>query len=97
MLHADEALSVRRSGQSASSLSSLFSNITMRSSFGSRFRSAHTRFGRFFRRLRPRQRRNLAEEALSTVSRNLIDVHESERTWLARELHDDITQRLCLI
>src|SRR5215510_7618468 len=41
--------------------------------------------------------RKRAEEPLSTVSRKLIEAHENERTWLARELHDDITQRLCLI
>jgi len=38
--------------------------------------------------------RKLAEEALSMVSRKLIEAHEEERTWLARELHDDIGQRL---
>jgi signal transduction histidine kinase len=27
----------------------------------------------------------------------LIEAHEKERTWIARELHDDIIQRLCLI
>src|SRR5262249_41058699 len=72
-------------------------DMTMRVSLGSRFRCAQIRFGRFFRRLRRRRHRELTEEAPSTVSRKLIDAHESERTWLARELHDDITQRLCLI
>jgi signal transduction histidine kinase len=38
--------------------------------------------------------RKLAEDALSTVSRRLIEAHEEERTWLARELHDDVNQRL---
>lgn len=38
--------------------------------------------------------RRRAEEALSTVSRRLIEAHEEERTWIARELHDDINQRL---
>ena len=38
-----------------------------------------------------------AEEALSTVSQRLIQAHEEERTWLARELHDDINQRLALL
>jgi PAS domain S-box-containing protein len=37
-----------------------------------------------------------AEEALTNVSRRLIEAHEQERTWVARELHDDITQRLAL-
>jgi PAS domain S-box-containing protein len=41
--------------------------------------------------------RKLAEEALSTVSRRLIEAHEEERTWLARELHDDINQRIALL
>jgi PAS domain S-box-containing protein len=39
----------------------------------------------------------LAQEALSTVSRRLIEAHEEERTWLARELHDDVNQRLALV
>jgi PAS domain S-box-containing protein len=41
--------------------------------------------------------RKLAEEALSTVSRKLIEAHEEERTWLARELHDDFNQRIALL
>jgi len=41
--------------------------------------------------------RKLAEEALSTLSRRLIDAHEEERIWLARELHDDINQRVALL
>jgi signal transduction histidine kinase len=41
--------------------------------------------------------RKLAEEALSSVSRRLIDAHEEERTRIARELHDDINQRLALV
>jgi len=41
--------------------------------------------------------RKLAEEALSSVSRRLIEAHEEERTWIARELHDDINQRLALL
>ncbi|HET6931264.1 MAG TPA: PAS domain-containing protein [Candidatus Acidoferrum sp.] len=40
--------------------------------------------------------RKLAEDALSTVSRRLIEAHEEERAWLARELHDDVNQRLAL-
>jgi PAS domain S-box-containing protein len=39
----------------------------------------------------------LAEEALSTVSQKLIEAHEEERTRIARELHDDINQRLALL
>lgn len=41
--------------------------------------------------------RKLAEEALSSVSRKLIEAHEEERNWIARELHDDVTQRLALL
>ena len=38
-----------------------------------------------------------AEEALSGVSRRLIEAQEQERTRIARELHDDIGQRLALL
>jgi PAS domain S-box-containing protein len=41
--------------------------------------------------------RKLAEEALSTVSQKLIEAQEEERTRIARELHDDINQRLALL
>jgi PAS domain S-box-containing protein len=41
--------------------------------------------------------RKLAEEALSTVSQRLIEAHEEESTRIARELHDDINQRLSLV
>ncbi len=41
--------------------------------------------------------RKLAEEALSTVSQKLIEAHEEESTRIARELHDDINQRLSLV
>jgi PAS domain S-box-containing protein len=41
--------------------------------------------------------RKLGEEALSSVSRKLIEAHEEERTRIARELHDDINQRLALL
>ena len=39
----------------------------------------------------------LAQEALSTVSQKLIEAQEQERSRLARELHDDINQRLALL
>jgi signal transduction histidine kinase len=38
--------------------------------------------------------RRLAEEAVRDVSRRLIVAQEDERARLARELHDDVTQRL---
>jgi signal transduction histidine kinase len=38
----------------------------------------------------------VAHEALSNMSRKLIEAHEEVRTWIARELHDDINQRLAL-
>lgn len=41
--------------------------------------------------------RKLAEEALASVGRRLIEAHEEERTWIARELHDDIGQRIALL
>ena len=41
--------------------------------------------------------RKLADEALSSVSRKLIEAHEEERTRIARDLHDDINQRLALL
>jgi len=36
----------------------------------------------------------LAEETLLSISRQLIEAQEQERTWIAREMHDDINQRL---
>lgn len=41
--------------------------------------------------------RKLAEEALSSVNRKLIEAQEQERIRIARELHDDIGQRLSLL
>jgi signal transduction histidine kinase len=37
------------------------------------------------------------EEALTDISRKLIEAQEQERTRIARELHDDINQRLALL
>ena len=41
--------------------------------------------------------RKTAEEALSGMSRKLIQAQEQERTRIARELHDDIAQRLTML
>jgi PAS domain S-box-containing protein len=39
----------------------------------------------------------LAEEALSDMARKLVAAQEKERTRIARELHDDINQRLAML
>jgi PAS domain S-box-containing protein len=41
--------------------------------------------------------RKVAEETLSSVGRRLIEAHEEERTWIARELHDDISQAIAVV
>ena len=41
--------------------------------------------------------RRRAEEALASVGRRLIRAQEEERTWIARELHDDFNQRIALL
>ena len=41
--------------------------------------------------------RKHAEEALSNQSRRLLEAQEAERARIARELHDDISQRLALL
>lgn len=41
--------------------------------------------------------RRMAEEALSTVNRGLIDAEEHERARIARDLHDDVGQRMALM
>ena len=41
--------------------------------------------------------RKEAEELLSTLSQRLIEAQEQERSHVARELHDDINQRLALL
>jgi len=42
-------------------------------------------------------RLQLAEQALSGMTRKLIQAQEQERTRIARELHDDIAQRLTML
>ena len=41
--------------------------------------------------------RKRAEEALASASRKLIEAQEQERARIARELHDDINQRLAML
>lgn len=41
--------------------------------------------------------RKLAEEALASVSRKLLEAQEQERARIGRELHDDVNQRLALL
>jgi PAS domain S-box-containing protein len=41
--------------------------------------------------------RKLAEDTLSSVNRKLIEAQERERSRIARELHDDVGQRLALL
>ena len=41
--------------------------------------------------------RKRAEEALSSVNRRLFEAQETERARIARDLHDDIGQRLALL
>ena len=73
-------------------------------------RSAQTRLLRLHKRLdalhrtledsirsnAPRNQQNAVEQALALMSRRLIQVQERERARIARELHDDIGQRLSL-
>lgn len=41
--------------------------------------------------------RKQAEEALSGMTRKLVEAQEEERARIARELHDDINQRLAML
>jgi len=41
--------------------------------------------------------RKLAEETLAGIGCRLIAAHEEERTWIARELHDDFNQRIAML
>jgi PAS domain S-box-containing protein len=52
---------------------------------------------RTFGILRDITERKRAEEELSTLSRRLLRAQEAERALLARELHDDVTQRMAVL
>jgi signal transduction histidine kinase len=42
------------------------------------------------------EERERHQRALSNVNRRLIEAHEEERSWIARELHDDFIQRVAM-
>jgi len=42
-------------------------------------------------------KRKQAEEALSNMTRKLVEAQDQERARIARELHDDINQRLAML
>ncbi len=60
-------------------------------------RDAGGRATRTFGVLRDVTEQKRAEAALEDLGRRLIQAHEEERALLARELHDDLTQRLALL
>jgi PAS domain S-box-containing protein len=60
-------------------------------------RDATGRSVRTFGVLREITERRRVEEELRDLSRRLIGAHEEERALLARELHDDVTQRLAVL
>ena len=58
---------------------------------------AHGRVLRIIGMVADITQRKRGEEALSTISRRLIQAQEAERARIARDLHDDIGQRLALM
>ncbi|MDH4131772.1 MAG: PAS domain-containing protein [Gemmatimonadota bacterium] len=60
-------------------------------------RDADRRALRTFGVLRDITERKLAEAELGQLGRRLLAAHEAERALLARELHDDVTQRLAVL
>jgi PAS domain S-box-containing protein len=60
-------------------------------------RGADGRTSRTYGVLRDITARKRVEEELRDLSRRLIGAHEEERALLARELHDDVSQRLAVL
>jgi len=64
---------------------------------GARARDATGRAIRTYGVLRDITERKRVENELRDLSRRLIGAHEEERALLARELHDDVSQRLAVL
>lgn len=71
--------------------------VTWLETRGRAFFDAHGKLVRTIGMVADVTERKLAEEALAVVSRKLIDAQEQERSRIARELHDDIGQRLAML
>jgi signal transduction histidine kinase len=63
----------------------------------SRARDAAGRATRTYGVMRDVTEEKRAEASLKELSRRLLEAHEAERSLLARELHDDLSQRLALL
>ncbi len=63
----------------------------------SAIRDASGRVTGFSKIARDIRQRKLVEDTLADISRKLIDIQEEERRRIARDLHDDISQRLAML